>query len=74
MAKPKSTAEKSVKMALLDALDKSKTKSVLSICRAVNIQPTTYYYHFNKDANFKRQIIEKQCKHLAKQILTTDIR
>ncbi|MCA1623162.1 MAG: hypothetical protein LC768_06785 [Acidobacteria bacterium] len=68
MARPKLTANRHIKRALLEAFDKSETKTVLSICRAVKIQPTTYYYHFNKDADFKRQIIEKRREHLAGQI------
>jgi len=68
MAKIKSTQETSIKNLLIDAFDKSESKSVLDICRIVDINPRTFYYHTAKDKKFKRQITQKRQTHLINQL------
>jgi AcrR family transcriptional regulator len=60
--------KKSTKTRLIEALESSKTKTVSDICRIAGVDRSTYYYQFRKDADFRRQIFEKQREHLTEKI------
>ncbi len=55
-------------MALLNAFDKSEKKQISEVCRMVGVTLSTYYFHFYKDSDFRRQVLEKQKQHLEQQI------
>jgi hypothetical protein len=56
--------ETNTKTALLAAFDKSEKKTVSDLCRIVGIARFTYYYHLNKDAKFKTELLKKQREHI----------
>ncbi len=60
--------ENTTKSELLSAFDKSEKKQVSEVCRIVGITPGTYYFHFYKDSDFRRQVLEKQREHLTEMI------
>jgi hypothetical protein len=53
------------KTALLNAFDESKKQSVADICRLAGSAPSTYWFHFYKDGNFRRAVLEKRMNFLA---------
>lgn len=60
--------KKSTKSELLKAFDKSERKQIVEVCRIVGVTPGTFYFHYYKDADFRREVMEKQREHLAKKI------
>jgi ACT domain-containing protein len=56
------------KSALLDAFDLSKTKQITEACRIAGVAQSTFYFHFYKDAAFRRQVLEKQLQHLSERV------
>ncbi len=56
------------KFTLLKAFDKSESKSVADMCRIAKISRYAFYYHLNKDVNFRRQIITKKAEHLTERL------
>jgi TnpA family transposase len=60
--------EKNKKLALLAAFDQSETKKAPEACKLAEASLSVYYFHFYKDPNFRRQILEKQLKHLEGRI------
>jgi ACT domain-containing protein len=56
------------KEALLDAFDQSETKQAAEACRIAGVAKSTYYFHAYKDPVFRRQVLEKQLKHLEGRI------
>ena len=60
--------EKNKKPALLDAFDQSQTKKAPEACKIAGVSLSVYYFHFYKDENFRRQILEKKLKHLSERI------
>jgi hypothetical protein len=59
------------KQALVDAFGKSKTQSIGDVCRIAGIVPSTYYFHQYKDADFRRQVLEKRVEFLAAKLAAT---
>jgi hypothetical protein len=60
--------EKNKKQALLEAFDKSETKQAADACRIAGVALSTFHFHNYKDAEFRRQILEKKLKHLSDRI------
>ncbi len=60
----------STKTELLNALDKSEKKQVSEACRIAGVALSTFYFHYYKDAEFRRQVLEKQRQHLTEKIAT----
>lgn len=58
----------STKEKLLNELDESGTKNISEVCRTVGITNSTFYFHFYKDAAFRRSVLEKQREYLTEQI------
>jgi AcrR family transcriptional regulator len=58
------------KPALLKAFDQSEKKSVAEVCRIVGVTPSTFYFHFYKDSEFRREILTRRHQQLAEQIAT----
>jgi TnpA family transposase len=62
--------EKNKKLALLEAFDKSETKQAAEACRIAGVAKSTFYFHHYKDPEFRRQVLEKQLKHLEGRIVS----
>jgi AcrR family transcriptional regulator len=60
--------EDTTKSALIKAFEESETKSVSDLCRIVGVARFTFYYHFNKDAKFREEIITKQKEFLTQKL------
>ncbi len=60
--------EESTKQYHLEAFDKSKTKSISDVCRITGFTRGTYYFHFYKDAEFRKQVFIKQQEKLTSAI------
>jgi hypothetical protein len=60
--------EKNKKAALLEAFDLSTTKKASEACKLADASLSVYYFHFYKDLNFRRQILEKQAKHILRSL------
>jgi hypothetical protein len=58
----------STKSELLAAFDKSENKQVAEVCRIVGVTSGTFYFHFYKDSEFRREVFEKRREHLAERI------
>jgi TnpA family transposase len=59
------------KSELIKAFDKSEKKTAVDVCRIVGITPSSFYFHWYKDENFRRQVIEKKMEFLATKLATT---
>jgi AcrR family transcriptional regulator len=60
--------ETNKKQALLDAFDLSKTKKVAEVCRLANVAKSSFYFHCNKDEDFRQAVLKKQLEHLKERI------
>ncbi len=60
--------DKNKKQALLDAFDQSQTKKAPEACKIAEASLSVYYFHFYKDPNFRRQILEKQAQHILRSL------
>jgi TnpA family transposase len=60
--------EKNKKQALLAAFDQSETKKAPEACKLAEASLSVYYFHFYKDPNFRRQILEKQAQHTLRSL------
>jgi hypothetical protein len=58
------------KTALLDAFGKSEKQTIGDVCRIAGVMPSTYYFHFYKDSDFRRQALQKKMEFLAAKIAT----
>ncbi len=56
---------------LLNAFDESKKKQIAEVCRIAGVTPSAFYFHYYKDAAFRRRVLEKQRDHLAEKIAIT---
>lgn len=65
------TTEESTKSALLNAFGKSETKSIVDLCRIAGVTRGTFYFHYYKDADFRKEFFTKQKEHLTEKIATT---
>jgi hypothetical protein len=68
MEKEKENTKTDTKKEILNAFDLSKKKQISEVCRMVGIASSTFYFHFYKDSDFRRQILQKQQEHLAAKI------
>lgn len=60
MARVKKTITESTKLMLLEAFDKSETKSIKDACRIVGVTLNAYYFHFYKDSSFRTEVCKKR--------------
>ncbi len=56
------------KAVLMDAFDRSEKKSVVDVCRIAGISPSSYWFHYYKDAPFRRLVLEKKMEILAAKL------
>jgi AcrR family transcriptional regulator len=61
--------ESDTKKLLLAAFDQSKV--VAEVCRIAGVTPSAFYFHFYKDATFRREVLEKRAERLAERIAET---
>lgn len=52
--KTKTEMSMKTKEIFLTAIDLSPRKSVLAVCEIVGISTTTFYFHYRKDAEFRK--------------------
>ncbi len=62
--------ENNTKSELLEAFDKSQKKQTAEVCRIAGVTPSTFYLHYYKDRDFRRQVLEKQLEHLSEKVAT----
>lgn len=55
---------------LLEAFDKSETKSISEVCRVAGISRFVFYYHLKADVDFRRAVIIKQKEKLNARLAT----
>ncbi len=48
-----------------------KTKVVAEACRIAGVTPSAYYFHFYKDKEFRRAVLETRAEQLAERITET---
>lgn len=60
--------EESTKAKLIEAFNKSESMSVTETCRIANVTRGTYYFHFYKDADFRREMLTRQQHRMAEKI------
>jgi hypothetical protein len=56
------------KAALLDAFDSSEKKKITGVCRLAGTTPSTFYFHFYKDGEFRREVLKKRVEYLTATI------
>jgi AcrR family transcriptional regulator len=61
--------ENTTKSELLRALNQSKV--IAEACRIAGVTPSAFYFHFYKDAGFRREVLEKRAEQLAERISET---
>ncbi len=61
--------EEKTKPRLLKAFDQSKV--IAEACRIAGVTPSAFWFHYYKDTEFRRQVLEKRREHLAKRIAMT---
>jgi AcrR family transcriptional regulator len=61
------------KTELLSAFDKSEKQTIGDVCRIVGVTPSTFYFHFYKNADFRRQVVEKKMNFLAAKLAAEPI-
>jgi hypothetical protein len=60
--------ENNTKERLLNAFDLSENKQIAESCRIAGVSVSTYFFHYYKNADFRRQILEKQIQHLNEKL------
>ncbi len=60
--------KENTKTALINAFDKSEKKKIAEVCRIVGITPSTFYFHYYKDADFRKKVLKKQQEYITEQI------
>jgi hypothetical protein len=53
---------------LINAFDQSEKKQLTDVCRIAGVALSSYYFHLYKDADFRRQVIEKKMEILAAKL------
>jgi AcrR family transcriptional regulator len=61
--------ENNTKKDLLNAF--LRTKVVAEACRIAGVTPSAFYFHFYKDKDFRREVLEKRAEQLAERITET---
>jgi AcrR family transcriptional regulator len=61
--------ESNTKKELLAAFNRSKV--VAEACRTAGVTPSAFYFHFYKDKEFRREVLEKRAEQLAARITET---
>jgi TnpA family transposase len=56
------------KAALLNAFDSSEKKKIAGVCRLAGTTPSTFYFHFYKDSDFRREVLKKRVEYLTATI------
>jgi hypothetical protein len=60
--------EKNKKRALLEAFDQSTTKKAPEACQIAGASLSVFYFHLYRDPEFRRQVMEKQAKHILRSL------
>lgn len=66
--KQKKSQEIPTKTLLIAAAEKSPDMSVAALCRQVGVTRSTFYFHYYKDADFRKSLLITRQKHLANKI------
>lgn len=53
---------------MLSALDKSKNKTIQEVCDIADVSRGTFYYQFNRDPEFRREVLIQQREVLTQQL------
>ncbi len=61
--------ETDTKKELLAAFNQSKV--IAEACRIAGVTPSAFYFHFYKDKDFRREVLEKRAEQLAERITET---
>ncbi len=61
--------ESQTKKELLVAFNQSKV--IAEACRVAGVTPSAFYFHFYKDKDFRREVLEKRAEQLAERITET---
>jgi AcrR family transcriptional regulator len=61
--------ESHTKKELLAAFNQSKV--IAEACRVAGVTPSAFYFHFYKDKDFRREVLEKRAEQLAERITET---
>ncbi|MET0753724.1 MAG: hypothetical protein ABWZ66_10145 [Pyrinomonadaceae bacterium] len=56
------------KKLIIEAFEKSESKTVTDVCRIAGIVRNTFYFHCRRDAEFRRQVLEIQREKLNKKL------
>jgi hypothetical protein len=62
--------EENTKSALLKGFGKSKV--IAEACRIAGVTPSAFWFHYYKDTDFRRQVLEKRREHLTERIAATN--
>ncbi len=57
------------KKELLAAFNQSKV--IAEVCRIAGVTPSAFYFHFYKDKDFQREVLEKRQEDLERRIAAT---
>jgi AcrR family transcriptional regulator len=60
--------KETTKDVLLNAFDKSEKKTIADVVRIAGVTPSTFYFHYYKDVEFRKNVMEKQREHLNAKI------
>ena len=52
------------KQLIIEAFEKPESKSITDACRIAGIGRNTFYFHYRKDADFRRKVLEIQREKL----------
>ncbi len=55
------------KSALLDAFNLTENREIREACRAAGKSLSTFYFHYYKDADFRRAVLESKRDHLTER-------
>jgi AcrR family transcriptional regulator len=61
--------ESNTKNKLLSAFDQSKV--IAEACRIAGVTPSAFYFHFYKDKEFRREVLERRAEQIAERIAET---
>ena len=56
------------KQLIIEAFEKSESKSITDACRIAGIVRNTFYFHYRRDADFRRKVLEIQREKLNEKL------
>lgn len=60
--------KENTKTTLINAFDKSEKKKIAEVCRIAGVAASTFYFHYYKDADFRKKVLKKQHEYITEQI------